>query len=80
MNQKIKEFAKKSGFHFYDLHNIDGQDYGETIEADSWNAAEKFAELIIKECIGVIEESEGYSRYFPHVVENIEKHFNMNGE
>jgi len=40
----------------------------------------RFVETIIKECIGVIEESEGYSRYFPHVVENIEKHFNMNGE
>ena len=38
---------------------------------------EKFAELIVKECIGVIEESEGYSRYFPHVVENIEKHFGV---
>ena len=40
----------------------------------------KFAELIVKECIGVIEESEGYSRYFPHVVENIEKHFGVDHE
>jgi len=51
MNEKIKELAKQSGFYFYDLHDIDGQDLGETIEADSWSCAEKFAELIMKECI-----------------------------
>lgn len=47
MNQRIRLLAEQSGFYFYDLHNIDGQDYGETIEADSWNAAEKFANLIV---------------------------------
>ena len=51
MNEKIKDLAKQSGFYFYDLHDIDGQDLGETIEADSWSCAEKFAELIIKESI-----------------------------
>jgi hypothetical protein len=53
MNPRVKELAKQSGFYFYDLHNIDGQDYGETIEADSWTAAEKFAKLIIQECIDI---------------------------
>jgi hypothetical protein len=38
---------------------------------------EKFAQLIVRECIGVIEDSEGYSQYFPHVTENIEKHFGV---
>lgn len=42
MNEKIKKLAEKSGFYFYDLHDIDGQDLGETIEADDWKAAEKF--------------------------------------
>jgi len=50
MNQRIKSLAEQSGFYFYDLHDIGGHDMGETIEADSWEAAEKFAELIIKDC------------------------------
>jgi hypothetical protein len=56
MNTKIKELAEQSGFHFYDLHDIDGQDLGETVEADSWSAVDKFAELIVKECVKVCED------------------------
>ena len=55
MNEKIKQLAEQAGFYFYDMHDVDGQDLGETIEADSWSAAEKFAELIIKDCIDKIE-------------------------
>lgn len=49
MNERIKEIAEQAGFYFYDMHDIDGQDLGESIEADSWDCAEKFAELIIKD-------------------------------
>ena len=56
MNDRIKELAEQSGFHFYDLHDIDGQDLGETVEADSWSAVDKFAELIIKECLEMGKE------------------------
>jgi len=31
---------------------------GETIEADSWEAAEKFAELIVKECLSIVDDAE----------------------
>ena len=58
MNDRIKELAKQSGFYFYDLHDIDGQDLGETVEADSWSAVDKFAELLIKECLDKIETYE----------------------
>ena len=51
MNEKIKKLAEQSGFYFYDLHDIDGQDLGETIEADDWKAMERFAKLIIQECV-----------------------------
>ena len=51
MNERIKKLAEQSGFYFYDLHDVDGEDLGETIEADSWTAAEKFAELIVRECV-----------------------------
>ena len=38
---------------------------------------EKFAELIVRECAKIVEDSEGYSQYFPHVTESIEKHFGV---
>lgn len=50
MNERITELARKAGFYFYDLHDVDGQDFGETIEADSWDAAGKFAQLVAEEC------------------------------
>lgn len=63
MNDKIKELAKRAGFYFYDMHDIDGQDLGETIEADSWSVAENFAELIVRECIEIVEASKvGFSQ------------------
>jgi len=55
-SEKLKELAEQSGFHFYDLHDIDGQDLGETVEADSWSAVDKFAELIVKECVELGKE------------------------
>lgn len=64
MNKRIKELAEQAGFYFYDMHDVDGEDLGETIEADSWTAAEKFADMIIKECAkvcyrtGVLEQDE----------------------
>lgn len=54
MNERIKNIAQESGFYFYDLHDVDGQDFGETIEADSWSAAEKFAQAIAKDIIDMI--------------------------
>ena len=57
MNEKIKQLAEQAGFYFYDMHDVDGQDLGETIEADSWGAAEKFAELIVRECIDTLQRS-----------------------
>jgi hypothetical protein len=56
MNERIKELAEQSGFYFYDLHDIGGEDMGETIEADSWEAAEKFARLIIEETLSEVDE------------------------
>lgn len=56
MNERIKQLAEQAGFYFYDMHDVDGEDLGETIEADSWTSAAKFAELIVRECIGRCEQ------------------------
>ena len=56
MNQLIKKLAENSGFYFYDLHDIDGQDLGETIEADNWKAIELFTRLIVEETLAEVDE------------------------
>jgi len=65
MTVGIKKLAEQSGFYFYDMHDIDGEDCGESIEADSLDAAEKFAEAIIHECIlateGIIDHTECFN-------------------
>ena len=57
MNERIKTLAEQAGFYFYDMHDVDGQDLGETIEADSWTAAEKFAKLIVQECASICDSA-----------------------
>lgn len=74
MNARIRELAERAGFYFYDMHDVDGQDLGETIEADSWVAAEKFTELIIKECVqylnGEIDRLCEYQNSLPELDQN----------
>lgn len=65
---RIREFEKLSGLEIFGLG----------ARREIWEAAlEKYAELFVKDCIQVIEDSEGYSQYFPHVTKNIEKHFGV---
>ena len=68
MNERIKKLAEQSGFYFYDLHDIDGQDLGETIESDDWESMERFAKLIIRECaeIALREDHEPYECILNH--------------
>ena len=55
MNKLIKALAEQSGFHFYDMHDVDGQDLGETVEADSWDAVEHLTRLIVLECVETLK-------------------------
>ena len=77
MNERIKTLAEQAGFYFYDMHDVDGQDLGETIEADSWTAAEKFAELIVQECIGVLEGTLGMNNSTLQNMDAIKQHFGV---
>ena len=78
MNDRIKELAKQSGFYFYDLHDIDGQDLGETVEADSWSAVDKFAELIVKECATILDtEISPPSHPFNSIGHKLKEHFGI---
>lgn len=42
------DLAKQAGFFLYDLHDVDGHDLGESVEADSFDAIERFAKLVEK--------------------------------
>jgi hypothetical protein len=39
--------------------------------------AERFAELIVKECAGLIDSMDHSSQYFPHVADTIKQHFGV---
>jgi hypothetical protein len=79
MNERIRELAEQA--EKYALDNVGKGYYG--IEDLIYQfqfvdtKIEKFAELIVRECIKVIKDSEGYSQYFPHVTDNVEKKFGV---
>jgi hypothetical protein len=77
MNERIRELAEQAGFYFYDMHDIDGQDLGESIEADKWSVAEKFAELIVKECQTVVEWAISVDSTIDRVPMLIQEHFGV---
>jgi hypothetical protein len=46
--EEILSMAREAGFVFYDMHDTDGQDLGETVEADDWAALERFVEVVLQ--------------------------------
>lgn len=71
MNERIKELAEQAGFYFYDMHDVNGEDLGETIEADSWCAAEKFTELIVRECMEACIRANDIRYFVPPTQEQV---------
>ena len=72
MNERIKLLAEQAGFSFKYKTAPDEMNPGHKLKD-----LKKFAELIVRECIGVVEDSDGYNQYFPHVTENIKQHFGV---
>ena len=79
MNERIKQLAEQAGFYFYDMHDVDGQDLGETVEADNWHVAEEFAELVIKECVEITLDYKNDQHYqgWLDYQEAIKQHFGL---
>ncbi len=67
MNERIKEFAKQAGFYKY------GDDFEDIIE--------KFAELIVKECISIAQDRAAFDWAPPndvnHIINEIKEHFGI---
>ena len=68
MNQQIEQLALQAGFN---LHNdvIDGHDFKHEIE--------KFAELIVAECIDTVSDSSVEYCTRPQIASEIKQHFGV---
>lgn len=73
MNERIKELAEQAGFN---LHNdpIDGHDHTHEIK--------KFAELIVRECVEVIDNTSDNTKLmrvdpYQKIIWAIEEHFGV---
>ena len=56
MNDKIKQLAKEAGYYLYDLTETHECKTVETDSKNEWITLEKFAELIVRECLGCCEQ------------------------
>ena len=58
MNERIRELAEQAGYYLYDLTETHECKTVETDSTDEWITLEKFAELIVRECAGIIESQD----------------------
>ena len=79
MNPRIQELAEQAERLARDelahLERVHNRLYSFTEGREIYN--QKFALLIVRECIEVVDDSQGYNQYFPHVTENIKQHFGV---
>jgi hypothetical protein len=71
MNERIKQLIKAAGGLG---HDEDGQELTPMLVGSS---LEKFTELIVRECAGLINSMDHSSQYFPHVADAIKEHFGV---
>ena len=71
MNERIKKLAEQAGYYLYDLTETHECKTVETDSTDEWITLEKFAELIVRECLDEIQYDDGAT----HVDELLPKHF-----
>jgi hypothetical protein len=60
MNERIKKLAEQAGYYLYDLTETHECKTVETDNKDEWITLEKFAELIVKECLEIIDRRNGW--------------------
>jgi hypothetical protein len=70
MNERIRELAEQATSHMPGHPPYDGLTF------DVFDK-EKFAELIVRECAGLINSMDHSSQYFPHVADAIKEHFGV---
>ena len=74
MNERIKQLAEQAGLEF----TYDPTETPMRVFVEAWGEdLEKFAELIVRECAGLINSMDHSSQYFPHVADAIKEHFGV---
>ena len=58
MNERIKHLAKEAGYYLYDLTETHECKTVETDSKDEWITLEKFAELIVRKCLDIVNRKE----------------------
>ena len=76
MNEQIKQLAKEAGYYLYDLTETHECKTVETDSKDEWITLEKFAELIVFECVNAVMDG---TKEGDHYAMRIEQHFD-NGQ
>ena len=75
MNEKIRELAEQAGMGYGNLSTGNGDNW---IVAGKPEELEKFAELIVQECIEVVEKQKAKMSYGPtFVIADIKQHFGV---
>ena len=69
MNSRLEDLMYRAG--------LTAQGCWDSMDDYDHRAIEKFALLIVRESIEVVKDSQGYNQYFPHVAENIKRHFGV---
>jgi hypothetical protein len=77
MNERIKELAKEAGYYLYDLTETHEIKTVETDSTDEWITLEKFAELIVRECLEIAIEEERHAPFEGPVETKIRQHFGV---
>jgi hypothetical protein len=76
MNERIKDLAKQAGYYLYDLTEAHECKTVETDSKDEWITLEKFAELLVFECVNAVMDG---TKEGDHYAQCIEQHFD-NGQ
>ena len=73
MNERIKELAKQAGIKLPDSSEYNGHIYR--------NSIERFAELIVKECLDIAQDRAAFDGFPPndvnHIIDEIKEHFGV---
>jgi hypothetical protein len=85
MNERIKELAEQAGADFMrriNYNNLEGKEYEEDagVIFESNDSFEKFAELVVRECIEVCKSRVGNSDYNTgrmHCASDLKEHFGV---
>jgi uncharacterized protein YutE (UPF0331/DUF86 family) len=81
MNERIKKLAEQAGYYLYDLTETHECKTVETDSTNEWITLEKFAELIVKECIDIAQDRANFPGYPPNdvndIIDEIREHFGV---